>query len=271
MRRSQTPLARLDEPERFTYARAMGIRSAVAVLCGVLALCALREARADLPPPPGQTRVGYSFRVTGKVSGAVLVAYPMYNSAGGNVVELALGQDAVPVQGFTPGIYSLSAADVASLRGQEAAAVTDLLAKRAHVCVKAVPRVFSVPSATHVTSIVDVFEVDASATGCRTTFAKTLYGGGGGEKGEGSVDASGRRVPPAPFGDDLPPVGDLGFPLGGTGPSPASRGTDAPARGGCAGCAVSETEHGGAAIAALALAGAWGRRRRARRSSTRRS
>ena len=257
-------------------------RWTVAALLGLAALVAAPTAHADLPPPEGQTRVAYRFRVTGAASGAVLVAYPMYNSAGGTVLELKLDQDALTFQGYMPGIYSFSSADAAALTGKDDAAFKDDLAKKGHVCVKAVPRVFSVQSSTLVTAITDVFEVDASATACRAKFKTTLYGGANGEKGEGGVDASGHRTPSAPFGSDLPVVGDMGLGIdgkstaGGGTASPSavadasssvpSHGTDPAPRAGCAGCAVSTARSSATAEwLALGLAGALAWRRPGRR------
>lgn len=264
-----------------------------AALFGLVAVSA-GDARADLPPPPGQTRVGYSFRVTGTVKDAVLVAYPLYNSGGGTVVDIVFDKDLVPIQGWTPGIYSLSSADATALRAiQEPKDAADFLEKKAHVCVKSVPRLFNVPSATHVSSAVDVFQIDATATSCKASFAKSIYTGEKGEKGEGTVDAAGHRIVPAPFGKGLPDVGDLGFALDGKAPptpstpptsspsaapsgvpsstpssfptaAPQPTDDNAPKRGGCAGCIVSGSDDAplfGGLLALGIVAGLVSRRR----------
>lgn len=245
---------------------------ALGMISGLLALGSLGDSRADLPPPDGQTRVSYSFRVTGSTKDAVLVAFPMYVADGSNALALSLDRDEMCVQGYTPGIYSLPTADAASLAGKDQAKVKEILAAKGTPCVKAVPRVFTVPTPTRVTSIVDVFAIEAGAGSCRTSFAKTVYGGARGEKGEGGVDGSGHRLPPQPFGDDLPAVGDLGFSLEGTskGSSPAAAG-----RGGCAGCTASGSDVRGSGALGLGLvfaACALGRgRTRSRRTATARA
>lgn len=216
-------------------------------------LVGLGSARADLPPPPGTTRVAYSFRVDGTPKDRALIAFPLYRSGGGRVVELTPGKDFTPFQGWTPGIYSVPASLLPTLVGNENDdAVRQTLERQGQVCLKQVPRVFTVPTRTKIRSMVDVFQIDASPSGCKATLSKTLYAGADGEKGEGAADASGRRTPPAPFGNELPPVGDVGANAGATttptaaappsataSAAPATTSGGAPAsRGGCAGCRI---------------------------------
>src|SRR5262249_30043996 len=119
------------------------------------------------------------------------------------------------------------------------------------------------------------------------SLVKTIYGGAKGERGEGTVDASGHRLPPAPFGKDLPLVEDIGIPLGTSGaapatasvaasaaaapsPSPSSASPSAreevtPPRAGCAGCALpAGSQPGAGALALLALGLSASRRARRR-------
>jgi hypothetical protein len=249
----------------------MAIRRVIGILGAVVLSGSICESvvRADLPPEPGQTRVDYTFRASGTETGVVLIAFPMYNSAGGHVLPLDLDKDARPVQGYTPGIYSLSADDAASLKGNEDdESIASTLKAKAHLCVKKVPRLFTVPTPTNITSVADVFHIDATTTACVASFQKTLYAGANGEKGEGTIDKAGHRLPPAPFGHDLPVVGDLGFVLGPTTApsSTAAPSTDSttpidntsPPRAGCASCVVSPSDARGGEvfwIAALALGG----------------
>lgn len=229
-------------------------------------------AQADLPPPPGKTQVHYAVRVTGAPQGVVLVAHPTYVSSGGSVEQLTADKDLVPIKGYTPGIYSLSAEDAASLAGKSGDVVKAVLAAKGHVCVQEVPRVFTVPTETKITSIIDVVKVEATPASCRASLEKTLYGGANGEKGEGGVDASGHRLPPPPFsGEDLPVV--TGFDIGGAKPvssspqTPSSPPAEAP-RTGCSGCSTpAGTSAGGFALALIALAGVAIRRGRRRSSS----
>ena len=51
--------------------------------------------------------------MTGTTTDVVIVAYPTYASNGGSVEVLALDTDARTVQGYRPGIYSMTAADAA--------------------------------------------------------------------------------------------------------------------------------------------------------------
>ncbi len=195
------------------------------------ALATTGSARADLPPPEGQTRVAYSFRVVGSVAGVVLVAFPTDAPNRGQYAQLELDKDWTLVQGFRPGIYSIASADFAALGDKDATEVRQILATKGRVCVKTVPRVFQVPEDTKVSAMTDVFRIDATPQACRVSLQKTIYTGPNGERGEGSVDESGQRIVPEPFGDDLPEVAGLGFT-----PGPAAT---APSRGGCAACSAS--------------------------------
>lgn len=252
-----------------------------ALLFALSCLTASVTARADLPPPPGQTRVSYSFRVGGKWEGVALVAFPMYTSGGGLVARIETGKDLTPFQGYTPGIYAMRAGDVASIsETKDDAAVRKLLDEKARVCVKQVPRVFTVPTSTKVHGIVDVFTVEATPDKCSASLEKSLYRGERGVEGEGKIDASGRRVPPSPFGSELPPVNGIPASSASATPEPSrwsdgaasteTRATPTPSesRGGCAGCAlggVRPTESGPLVLAAWVALGALRRsRRRAR-------
>lgn len=184
-------------------------RFALWAACLLAASLVSVQARADLPPPPGQTRVSYSFRVAGEVRDVVLVAFPIYTAGGKYALELELGKDATPVQGWTPGIYAIRAGDFSPVKDStDDSAVRQVLESKGRLCVKKVPRVFTVPTSTKVTSLRDEFAVQATPEGCRATLEKTLYRGANREEGEGTVDSSGRRVPPAPFGSELPAIGD---------------------------------------------------------------
>ena len=59
-------------------------------------------AQADVPPPPGQTRVAYEFRVDNIPDGVALVAFAAYNSKlkNGHFVLLAANQDSHTVVVF---------------------------------------------------------------------------------------------------------------------------------------------------------------------------
>jgi hypothetical protein len=240
---------------------------AFATVLGLLLPC---QARADLPPPPGQARVHYSVRVTGALQGVVLVAYPTYVPEGGSVGPVTQGKDLVFFQGYTPGIYSLPAEDAASLAGKAGDEVEKVLASKGHTCVRKVPRVFTVLADTKITSMIDVLQIDATLDSCRASLAKTIYGGANGEQGEGGLDSSGHRAPPAPFtGEDLPVVADLVGPAAlpsapATAAPPSVPTTESP-RGGCAGCATpAPTETGEGALAILALLAIAVRRRASR-------
>src|SRR5262249_9193540 len=87
-------------------------------------------ARADLPPPPGQTKVDYTVRVQSSTQGVELVAYPTYVSEGGSVERVTAGKDLRFFQGYTPGIYSISAEDVASLVGKEGDKIDKVLSAK---------------------------------------------------------------------------------------------------------------------------------------------
>lgn len=254
-----------------------------------MAVCAFADgpARADLPPPPGTNKVQYAFRVTGVTSGFVAVAHPTYVSKGGSASVLTPDKDEMLYQGYVPSLYALPAADAAELAGKEQDEAQKILAAKGRRCLEKVPRVFVVDSDTKIRAMVDVIRIDASATDCHASLVKTIYRGEPGEEGEGGIDASGRRTPPAPFSvGDLAPV--LGMTAKGAA-SPSSTGTSAPdspppsptstettppsntpppeaPHAGCAGCATPVapvTE--GAALATLAL-GALAIRRRPLRS-----
>jgi hypothetical protein len=74
-------------------------RVALWAACTLVASFVTVESRADLPPPPGQTRVDYTFRVTGSVRDVVIVAFPIYVSGGKHALELELEKEVRPVQG----------------------------------------------------------------------------------------------------------------------------------------------------------------------------
>lgn len=247
--------------------RAIGM---LAVLPGLLLA---RPARADLPPPPGQTQIEYSVRVTGAPQGVVLVAFPTYVSGGGSVAKVSEGQEIRLAKGYAPGIYSLPAEDAASLAGKEREEIEKVLASKAHACVRRLPRVFTVPTETKITSMIDVLHIDASPAGCKASLAKTVYGGDGGAQGEGGIDPSGRRTAPAPFSaEGLPVVTELGGPPATPSSTPTATPTPAPTptstptstptptptappQAGCAGCTTSGTPvNAGSALALLALA-----------------
>jgi hypothetical protein len=129
---------------------------------------------ADVPTPPGITRMVYTARFTGKTEGVVLVAFPADHGGKGNVAPVALDQDLRSVQGYVPGIYSVTSEVAAQRIGNESRqAVTALLAEKGHVCVKKIPRVFNVPTTDQITSIADVFQVSATTEARKTTFVKT--------------------------------------------------------------------------------------------------
>ncbi len=253
-----------------------------------LASFSASSAHADLPPEPGHTRVNYQFQIDAAIDGRALVAFPIYNFTDNESHSqvLAAGTDVRPVQGYTPGIYSVATADVASIpKGQDEA--EKFLKAHGALCLKHVPRVFDVPTSTGVDGITDVIHVSQSGVGCQASLAKTIYGGPGGKRGEGGADASGNRTPPAPFASGLPSLGDSGFALASTStppsqpassaapsalPSPstpsAPSAVDPPKGGaGCAGCAVSQSSApwGAVGLSALLSLAAW--RRRSARSN----
>lgn len=235
------------------------------------------SALADLPPPPGQTRVNYMLKVSGAPAGSVIVASPMYNSEGGSVVVVNDGAEVGFFQGYVPSVYTLSAADLPSVQGKGPEALAALNSK-ALVCIKKVPRVFQVPTVSRVTKMVDVFQIEVAEGVCKATLVKTLYSGASGESGEGGVDASGKRTAPAPFvADELPPIGDTSLaPKGASAPAAtgtAAANSDQPAnapaasQGGCAGCSAAGIGASGAGAAFLAaLALLTGRRKRRTKS-----
>jgi hypothetical protein len=253
-------------------------------------------ARADLPPPPGQHRVDYSFEIDADVEGSAIVAFPQYGSGdASNVAVVEPGKAVRPFKGWTPGLYLLPKADVAGIpKGDQEAAKT-YLASKAKVCLKEVPRVFQIAEATNVDKLHDVIHLAAKGPACEASLVKSLYTAPDGKKAEGGVEASGQRRAPAPFDQGLPSVSEAGFtgmgvaqpspspppspspgpaasPAGSTSSSPAPSGAPAPSAkpgaesGGCAGCTLTETSsRGGAAfVAGAALAIAIVRRRRAR-------
>jgi len=252
-----------------------------------LAACALMAspARADLPPPPGMNKVQYAFRVTTVTSGFAAVAYPTYVSKGGSAVVLTPDKDETLFQGYMPGIYALPAADAAELAGKSSEEAEKVLSAKGHRCLEKVPRVFTVDSDTKIRGMVDLIQIDATSTDCHASLVKTLYRGEAGEQGEGGIDASGRRTPPAPFSvGDLEPV--VGMVAKGAA-SPSTSGTSAPdspppstsaaanppsntpppaaQHAGCAGCATpSAPAPEGAALAILVLGVLMLRRRQAR-------
>ncbi len=189
---------------------------ALSRVCGLLGLVGLvvgaQTARADLPPPPGQVRVQYTVKVTGGGPDVALVAHPTYASGGGSVERVTPDGELRLWQGYRPGIYSVPAGEVGALIGKSGPEVDALLAAKAKLCVKRVPRVFQVEEQTRITAMTDVFHVEATATSCRATLVRTDYVGANGERGAGGVDAQGNRLPPAPFtGEGLPRVEELGF------------------------------------------------------------
>jgi hypothetical protein len=237
-------------------------------------------ARADLPPPDGMTRVWYQFRIEGVPEDTALVAFPEHDSSrrDSHVLTLQAGKDNVSVKGYPPGLYALSPADAAALVGLDDNAAKSLLAAKAQPCLKAVPRVYQVPTTTKVERMVDVLRVTRTSAGCSTQLVTTHYAGKGGIEGDGGVDAAGHRLPPAPFGRDLPGVVDSGLSLDPAAAPPAwatppdQTGAASPqsgmppseaGRGGCAGCMEAPVSSGGvpALLVALGLALGLGRRR----------
>lgn len=253
----------------------------VSLALGLLVMCSATAARADVPPPEGLRRIDYRVQVTGGGPGVAIVAYPTYVSEGGSVAVVKPDQELRFVQGYRPGIYSLPAEDAAALVGKSGEEVDRALAAKGRVCVEKVPRVFTVATDTKITAMTDIVEIVATPTSCRATLARTRYGGENGEAGEGTIDASGRRRPPAPFSDkDLEVVTELGFtpgPANGPAPGPApveappqkqEAAAPAPVREGPpaaekAGCSIGGDAGAGRALALLALlAAVRGRRRR---------
>lgn len=241
----------------------------VSASLGLLLALTSATARADVPPPAGQTRVQYAVRVVGGGPGVALVAHPTYGPEGGSVALVSPEQELRFVQGYQPGIYSLPAEEAAALVGRSGEEVDRALAAKGRVCVQKVPRVFQVATETRITAMTDVFEIAATPTSCRATLARTIYGGADGQTGEGTVDAAGRRVPPAPFTDrDLPVVAALGFAPGpSTASAPARPPANPPASEGPpasekAGCAIAATEGHERALLVLVFVAVVRRRRR---------
>lgn len=180
----------------------------------LLAALVRTPARADLPPPAGQTRVQYLFRIDGVPHEIAVIAYPTYNSRDpGDVASLAAGEDQLLVQGYQPGLYALPAADTAGLAGLTGDAVQTYLAAHAKPCLRQIPRVFAVPTATGITRMTDVIHITTTATTCSAALVTTIYEGADGARGEGNVDTTGQRTPPAPFGRDIPDVRGFGLSL----------------------------------------------------------
>ncbi len=275
-------------PPRSSHRLVMNGSRSLAAILGSLLLG--HSAHADLPPPVGMTRVLYQFRVDSVPAGMILVAFHAYNPANrkGNFVPLAAGKSVNSYQGYTPGIYALPQADAALLIDQDDKETEALLKTRAQLCLKAIPRVFTVSTRNNIAEMEDVLHVTVTPQGCSTHLVSTTYASPGGARGEGGVDAAGHRRPPPPFGQDLPDVLPSGLNLLGAPPSTGAPAGDAtgsansapagapasvparapqsePARGGCAGCAVLSVRPGanrGTWLAvALAVAVAWQRRR----------
>jgi len=255
-------------------------------LFALLALGLARPSRADVPPPPGYTRVAYSYQLSAPVEGRAIVAFPTYTNAGGVAEVMEGGKEYRTVQGYAPGLYSVARADADALpKGDED--VKKLLAARGVQCIKAMPRIYQVPIKNGFTQMRDVFRVTMNEGKCRTELVSTTYEGNG-KKAEGGVLSNGTRNVPAPFAAfEIDPIGDIGIDLAGApkasdAPSPAP--LDAPANGpsspaapaeppatheppsaGCAGCADTGRSPSGDAWALgglLALGAALQRRRR---------
>lgn len=185
-------------------------------------------ARADVPPPPGITRVQYLFHVDVVPEGHAVIAFPTYDpGTGGRFVTLEAGKDVQSFQGYRPGLYLLPAADAAALAGKDEPALKAALDASARQCLKQVPRVYELPDEARITKITDTIHLDRTAAGCEARLVRTQYEGPAGERGEGGVDASGKRTPPAPFGK-VPDITESGFVLAASGPAPAPTPTPTP-------------------------------------------
>lgn len=187
-------------------------RAWLAFAAVTISLAAEPAVRADVPPPPGRTRVAYRFRLDQAPEGRVIVAFPTYNFTDGapsQVLEVA--KDYNTVQGYQPGIYSLDRADASALpkKYDEAKA---FLESHAAVCLKQVPRVFEVPTGNGFNEVTDTFRVSMADGKCRTQLTSTTYRGNG-KSGQGGVLSNGKRRVPAPFRGDVPPVTDSGLDL----------------------------------------------------------
>jgi len=180
------------------------------------------HARADIPPPPGRTRVSYAFQIDAVPAGMTAIAFPGYSGEpDSHVIRLQPGVDVPSFQGYTPGLYLLPGADAAALSGKADDAVTAHLAATGRQCLLKIPRVFEVDTITGIEKMTDVIRLDATGTTCEARLVRTIYEGPGGQRGEGALDAAGNRTPPAPFGSDLPNVNDSGFARGAL-PTPAA-------------------------------------------------
>lgn len=270
------------------------MRKLSALALALLVASFAAPSRADLPPPPGQTRVDYSFEVDAGVDGSAIVAFPSYGSGdASNVQVIEAGRKVTPIKGWTPGIYLLPSGDVAGVPKGDQEAAKAYLEAHAKTCVKQVPRVYQIATETKVDKLHDVIHVDAKGGACRASLVKSLYTSTDGKKVDGGVDANGNRTAAPPIGKDLPSVSEAGFVGAGTAPptdasppspssasptpsaapsssgapAPSSKpGADPPPSNGCAGCALTEpTSRGaGALLAGGALALAIARRRRPR-------
>lgn len=191
------------------------------VLAALTVALVSADALADLPPPEGETRVDYTFTIDAVPAGMTVIGFPSYNfkTPDTHVVLVQPGEEVRMFQGWTPGLYVVPSADAADVTGSDDA-VKAYLAAKGKQCLTKVPRVFSVATTSGVEKMSDVIHLDASTSGCTATLARTRYEGPGG-KGEGGVDASGKRTPPSPFGADLPDVRASGFVLATT-PAPAT-------------------------------------------------
>jgi MYXO-CTERM domain-containing protein len=252
------------------------------LLAAALVSAVAGVARADLPPPDGMTRVDYTFEIDRAVEGRAIVAFPQYGTGDrSNVTVVEPGKSIRPFKGWTPGLYLVAQADVASIpRGDQEAAKTWLEA-HARVCLKVVPRVFDIAKDTNVDEVRDVIHLEAKGDRCEAALVRSVYKSIDGKTVEGGVDASGDRTAPAPIGPGLPSVREAGFVAFSGPPSPSPSPTSAPAAAsasstspatgpsatavaprapssGCAGCTVtSHASRGGAAVvwgAALVLA-----------------
>ncbi|MEJ7730358.1 MAG: hypothetical protein WKG00_14210 [Polyangiaceae bacterium] len=191
-------------------------------LVALLAVGLARPARADVPPPPGYIRVGYSFQLSAPVEGRAIVAFPTYTSAGAVAEVMEAGEAYRSWQGYSPGLYSLTRADADALPKTDEAVKT-LLAERGVQCIKATPRIFQVPIKNGFTEVRDVFRITMNEGKCRTELVSTTYEGNG-KKAEGGVLSNGTRNVPPPFAAfEVQPIGDIGLDLTG-----APKASDAP-------------------------------------------
>ncbi len=270
------------------------------LVASLVAISTTSVAWADLPPPPGQTHVDYSFEVDADVEGSAVVAFPSYGGGDASNVQVMEARKPLrPVKGWTPGIYLLPKADVAGVPKGDQDAAKAYLESHGKVCVKQVPRIYRIATETNVDKAHDVIHIESKGAACEASLIKTLYTAPDGRKAEGGADAKGQRNAPAPFDKGLPSVSEAGF-VGAAGkassdvvpsaapssapassassaaPSPSSGspaakpGVDPPPQG-CASCTLAEPappdiwRGAGAALAGVALALAVARRRRTKR------